>query len=472
MPRCPVVTQGESAGSTAIKIGNTVLSHVGLPGADIDSFYSKPIDNKLLLVLKTKDQTKRWMLMDADGLPKSEPLSTEQVLRDLLFRTDLTEQQRNGIQASLASPEQYGDGSDIRLFVDVPLLADCNGRPIEYVEEPVLPARALVGITGEAGCGKSSLVSAIAARVARQGRRVLLLDRDNPLSIVHDRFKRLGIADGPSFRVWGGWCRQEPCSLDSPWIVSFVDACEPKPLIILDSLGAFYDGDENDAAHMRAFFRPARDLVNMGATVSILHNDGKSGTSRDYRGSAAFKDSLDAAWHVSNSKKDGLLDRLTVRSYKNRFGFVGKLVYVYAGGKMVLSDAPKDGEAQALIDKLTKLLSQNPGAITIIDVPEAESATRISQQLCQLAKGCARLDRRPAVNEQDLMVVRRVAFDCMPPARRNILDSLIDGSDAQESLPATTRRYAVEELVALGVLDASGDWFARSAVQLVKAGLV
>lgn len=99
--------QGESADSTAIEIGNTVLSHVGLLKTDIDSFHSKQVHDKLLLLLKAKDQTKtkRWMLMDADGLPKSEPLSTEQVLRDLLSQSDLTEQQRNGIQASLAGPE-------------------------------------------------------------------------------------------------------------------------------------------------------------------------------------------------------------------------------------------------------------------------------------------------------------------------------------------------------------------------------
>lgn len=93
------------------------------------------------------------------------------------------------------------------------------------------------------------------------------------------------------------------------------------------------------------------------------------------------------------------------------------------------------------------------GSRDIIDVPEAESATRISQQLCQLAKGCARLDRRSVVNEQDWAVVVRVAFDCMPPARRKILDSLTEGSDGENSLPPTTRRYACQDLMALGVLE-------------------
>src|ERR1039457_1236843 len=102
MPMCPVVPQGQPSGSsdTACQIGNAVLTHLDLSPAEVNRFYSKPIGDKLLLVLKAGTEEKRWMLMDADGLSKSEPLSTEQLLKDLLSRSNLTEQQRNGIQAS------------------------------------------------------------------------------------------------------------------------------------------------------------------------------------------------------------------------------------------------------------------------------------------------------------------------------------------------------------------------------------
>lgn len=75
----------------------------------------------------------------------------------------------------------------------------------------------------------------------------------------------------------------------------------------------------------------------------------------------------------------------------------------------------------------TQLVRDSRGSREIIDVPEAESATRISQQLCQLAKGSALLDRRDVVNQQDYTLVKRVGFDCMPPARWKVLNSIING---------------------------------------------
>jgi hypothetical protein len=55
------------------------------------------------------------------------------------------------------------------------------------------------------------------------------------------------------------------------------------------------------------------------------------------------------------------------------------------------------------------------------DEPQAESATRLAQQLCQLTKGSARLDGRTSVSQDDFEVARRVAFDCVPPRRMEIL---------------------------------------------------
>jgi hypothetical protein len=54
----------------------------------------------------------------------------------------------------------------------------------------------------------------------------------------------------------------------------------------------------------------------------------------------------------------------------------------------------------------------------IFYVPEAESATRLAQQLAQLAKGSALLDNRLEVSHEDFSLVRRAAFDCMPPQGR------------------------------------------------------
>jgi hypothetical protein len=140
----------------------------------------------------------------------------------------------------------------------------------------------------------------------------------------------------------------------------------------------------------------------------------------------------------------------------------------------------EEGQIPALGDFISYCRSpvarNSRGGREIVDVPEAESATRISQQLCQLAKGSALLDRREAVNEEDWRLVIRVAFDCLPPTRRKILDAFIsDDPKAQaqcDSLPESTRRYATEELTALGVMEGSDQLSRRSGLQLDKAGLL
>ena len=82
--------------------------------------------------------------------------------------------------------------------------------------------------------------------------------------------------------------------------------------------------------------------------------------------------------------------------------------------------------------------------------PQPEAPTRLAQQLCQLAKGSARLARRSVVTERDIRLVRRVGFDCIPPIRRQLLDALIAGR--KDLLAKSTRSYLRQDLEALGLL--------------------
>ena len=96
---------------------------------------------------------------------------------------------------------------------------------------------------------------------------------------------------------------------------------------------------------------------------------------------------------------------------------------------------------------------------SIITVPEPEGSPRLAKQLAQLAKGSALLEGREQVNEEDLKLVQRVAFDCLPQNRLKILDHLIESCDSPgmmmlpPDLPSTTLHYAEEELEALHVLN-------------------
>jgi hypothetical protein len=83
----------------------------------------------------------------------------------------------------------------------------------------------------------------------------------------------------------------------------------------------------------------------------------------------------------------------------------------------------------------------------IIYVPEPEAATRLAQELAQLAKGSALLAGRAVANEEDYTVACRAGLDCIPAMRRKILVALIaEGDIKRVNMPASTLRYATEEL--------------------------
>lgn len=103
----------------------------------------------------------------------------------------------------------------------------------------------------------------------------------------------------------------------------------------------------------------------------------------------------------------------------------------------------------------------------IIYVPEAEAPTRLGQQLAQLAKGSALLGLRNIVTVEDLDLVRRVAFDCIPASRRKVLDAMRFHQDLSRiGLPASTLKCAIEELQSQQLV--SDKWLSQCAVGLLQ----
>lgn len=107
-------------------------------------------------------------------------------------------------------------------------------------------------------------------------------------------------------------------------------------------------------------------------------------------------------------------------------------------------------------------------------VPEAEGATRLAQQLCQLAKGSARLELRLHVDAAiDLAVVYRVAFDTLPPQRAAVLRAVLKGhSTVSSGLKRHARERAVADLKALDLLDDHGRLTTQTRGLFAAAGLL
>ncbi len=180
--------------------------------------------------------------------------------------------------------------------------------------------------SAESGTGKSWLAYAVAGAVARGqpflGRDVmhmpvLYLDGENPLYVVKDKLRNLGVQETPELRVWGGWVDSPPPGPGEPIVQQFVR--EQKGLIVYDPLIAFHDGSEQSSTETRAFMDKLRFLANLGATVLVIHHTGKVPTSKKYRGSSDIQASVDAAYLLrSLSENEGKLGQLSLVCFKGR----------------------------------------------------------------------------------------------------------------------------------------------------------
>ena len=225
----------------------------------------------------------------------------------------------------------------------------------------------VVLLSAESGSGKTTLMTVVAhavskgipfAGLATARKPVLMLDKENPLSVVRERLERLGIEDDDEFRIWGGWCPGEVPAANSPIIADWVKACEVKPLLIVDSLVAYLEGSENDSAEIRKHMDSYRDLANRGATVVVLHHAGKGESSKEYRGSSDIKGSVDLAYTLTNLGDPARLSMLRLKAFKSRFAAVPELILSYRDGAF---HAGEQHEHATVFDLLVELLRGNPG---------------------------------------------------------------------------------------------------------------
>ena len=132
----------------------------------------------------------------------------------------------------------------------------------------------------------------------------------------------------------------------------------------------------------------------------------------------------------------------------------------------------------ALAEFTVRARTQVPrdGFKDIIYTPEPEAPTRLAQQLCQLAKGSALLVGRRAVAGEDLDLVRRVAFDCIPATRRQVLDHAIQTENGQAPPDLTVQGsslfYCRGDLEALELLNGTTDLSDLAKELLTQVGII
>ncbi len=86
--------------------------------------------------------------------------------------------------------------------------------------------------------------------------------------------------------------------------------------------------------------------------------------------------------------------------------------------------------------------------------PAPEGNTRLPQQLAQIGRGWAVVERSARVTEEGMRLIRRAAFDCIPPLRRAALQCLIAGrSPYSAELPSVLINRALQDLELVGLVE-------------------
>jgi hypothetical protein len=223
-------------------------------------------------------------------------------------------------------------------------------------------------LVGEPGHGKSTVATALGYCISKgiefaghkcSKRPVLILDRENGIDVLQERFARLGIENEGGPIVWGAWLECEAPSPAAGVMLDWTSRTDPKPVIIVDSAIAFLEGDENSATAVRAFMSQMRQLANLDAAVILLHHSGKAETSKDYRGSSDFKGSIDVGFNVRNCG-EGQLTKVRLTAFKSRFTVDRSLILEYRDGQFHVDERPH-AVARTVTEQLTELLRNNAG---------------------------------------------------------------------------------------------------------------
>lgn len=320
--------------------------------------------------------------MRRKGMPEVAILAGLEAVNAACCRPPLPEPEVRRIVASVGryEPEQAANFRSVEdtpdsprphlTVADVPSVNTIDGGDVRFLVDGLILEGGITMLTGPAGCGKTTLAAALAAHVACgapfasrevQQRPVLILDRENTLQVVQERLYRLGASDGSTLRWWGGWLQDEAPSPASAVVMEWIASLDVMPLVVMDSVVAFLDGDENSANDVRRFLHPLRRLTQSGVTLVLLHHSGKGATTTEYRGSSDFPAGIDTGFLVSNTGDPTRFEKLRLRAYKLRLRVSGDVMLSFNEADGVFTERDAQPQARNDAELFRDLLRRNPG---------------------------------------------------------------------------------------------------------------
>lgn len=198
---------------------------------------------------------------------------------------------------------------------------------------------------------------------------------------------------------------------------------------------------------------------------------------------AAATPALERAWatrrdlgerflQVRISRKDGMQQSEFAQRQRGKEEFISSTMQSLARTffqvtPSITNPPPKlNNEQMTRVAAMSEIVShcrgnvpRHPMTNTICDLPQVENSGRMSKALASLISNHAALFRRAEVEEEDMLVGRRVALNTIPATRSLIIDNVpltgclqTERLKLSSGLPESTLSYLIADLEALGVL--------------------
>ena len=282
----------------------------------------------------------------------------------------------------------------INRFHDIPLIAQVETEPTRWLVEGLIAERSVNLLIAPPGGFKTwfglSLGQAVAHGIeflerATRRTKVVILDFENPLSVIRERQEILQLHEGKHLRIWGHWLKDHP-PLDGDRRLLKL-ARRNHPLIIIDPLIRFHSANEDKADQMATVMAGFRALTDAGATVLLLHHPPKTtkAAKGKYRGSSDILAAVDAAFELA----DGKNDTLKLECFKHRYIEEPTLNIRpdFKNGCFEVVDDPLNAISIAVREKIMRVIERHPG-ITQKDLfTKAELAETTGRKTLQQGEG-------------------------------------------------------------------------------------
>jgi hypothetical protein len=179
-----------------------------------------------------------------------------------------------------------------------------------HTVEKVLPANSIGLLAAPGGGFKTWFTLGLANAVslgepflgqATIQRPVVYVDFENPLPLLIDRTRKLGI---PDVLFWHLSASVPPPKLDTA-AYKLYRQLPAGSLVIFDTLRAAHDGDENSSQDMALVMGRLKELRELGFDIFLIHHTPKA-NERLYKGSSAISDLADHVIQLYRTRRGSL----------------------------------------------------------------------------------------------------------------------------------------------------------------------